>query len=195
MSTENISASIKEFVEKKRELDAMLSRLKTEPDTVSAVMASFFGPVFDRYPRLLAFHIQAYTPYFNDGDECTFSTYLSDEGVLVSELGPSGDPSMLLDLNDENLIDSIWTLGEPGCLQEMLKYPQVYLLSNYDPDGYYSTYRESDWYKENAELQAALEAVVADEALEPFLEDHSQYIVYKTVDGEIRGVHRSFDHE
>jgi len=195
MSTENISASIKEFVEKKRELDAMLSRLKTEPDTVSAVMASFFGPVFDKYPRLLAFHIQAYTPYFNDGDECTFSTYLTGEGVLVSELGADGDPSMLLDLEGTDYSDDIWTLSDPECLQEMLKRPRVYLLSNYDPENPYMVYTRSAWYKENRELEDALEAVVADEALEPFLEDHSQYIVYKTVEGEIRGVHRSFDHE
>lgn len=195
MSTENISASIKEFVEKKRELDAMLSRLKTEPDTVSAVMASFFGPVFDRYPRLLAFHVQAYTPYFNDGDECTFSTYLTDDGILVSGLGADGDPSMLLDLEGTDYSDDIWTLSDPECLQEMLKHPQVYLFSNYDPNTDYNLFRRSAWYKENAELQAALEPVVADDALEPFLEDHSQYIVYKTLDGEIRGVHRSFDHE
>jgi len=32
-----------------------------------------FTEVFEKYPKLLSFSWNQYTPYFNDGDECTFS--------------------------------------------------------------------------------------------------------------------------
>jgi hypothetical protein len=31
-----------------------------------------FAEIFEKYPKLLSFSWNQYTPYFNDGDECTF---------------------------------------------------------------------------------------------------------------------------
>ena len=36
--------------------------------------------LFDEYPFVKAVHFTAYTPYFNDGDECTFSSHHGDCG-------------------------------------------------------------------------------------------------------------------
>ena len=36
--------------------------------------------LFDAYPFVHAVHFTAYTPYFNDGDECTFSSHHYDCG-------------------------------------------------------------------------------------------------------------------
>lgn len=36
--------------------------------------------LFDAYPFVNAVHFTAYTPYFNDGDECTYSCHQSDCG-------------------------------------------------------------------------------------------------------------------
>lgn len=36
--------------------------------------------LFDAYPFVKAVHFTAYTPYFNDGDECTFSSHHDDCG-------------------------------------------------------------------------------------------------------------------
>ncbi len=37
-----------------------------------------FEEVFQKYPELKSFSFPAYTPYFNDGDECVFNVYNVD---------------------------------------------------------------------------------------------------------------------
>ena len=53
---------IQEFQDKKAQL---VNQLKVE-------FPNLFTHIFEKYPNLEAFQWTQYTPYFNDGDECTF---------------------------------------------------------------------------------------------------------------------------
>jgi len=35
----------------------------------------YFAPIFEKYPELKSFSWEQYTPYFNDGDTCTFGVH------------------------------------------------------------------------------------------------------------------------
>lgn len=39
----------------------------------------YFKPLFEKYPDLESFSWTQYTPYFNDGDSCTFGTHDIDQ--------------------------------------------------------------------------------------------------------------------
>lgn len=58
----NINNLVQEFQDKKIQL---VNQLKIE-------FPNLFTHIFEKYPNLEAFQWNQYTPYFNDGDECTF---------------------------------------------------------------------------------------------------------------------------
>lgn len=58
----NINNLVQEFQDKKIQL---VNQLKVE-------FPNLFTHIFEKYPNLEAFQWNQYTPYFNDGDECTF---------------------------------------------------------------------------------------------------------------------------
>lgn len=61
---EKIKGQIAEFDEKRK---ALLSELKNE-------FTPMIKPLFEKHPKIKSVKWNQYTPYFNDGDECTFST-------------------------------------------------------------------------------------------------------------------------
>jgi hypothetical protein len=61
---EKIKTQIADFDEKRK---ALLAELKNE-------FAPMVAPLFEKHPKIESFSWTQYTPYFNDGDECVFST-------------------------------------------------------------------------------------------------------------------------
>lgn len=68
--------TVKEKIEKlqKKYLD-IKSKYSEE---LSEKYVYLFEEVFQKYPELKSFSFPAYTPYFNDGDECVFNVYNVD---------------------------------------------------------------------------------------------------------------------
>lgn len=60
---EKIKTQIAEFDAKRKDL---LASLKNE-------FAPMVAPLFEKHPKIKSFQWNQYTPYFNDGEECTFS--------------------------------------------------------------------------------------------------------------------------
>lgn len=56
-------------------------------------LAAFFA----RYPEILAFRWAQYTPYFNDGDECTFGWHSPEFRVVAHLQPPDTEPTDFLD--------------------------------------------------------------------------------------------------
>jgi hypothetical protein len=48
---------------------------KEMKDTAKAAFKEMIGDVFESNPNLISFGWSQYTPYWNDGDTCTFSSY------------------------------------------------------------------------------------------------------------------------
>jgi len=59
-----------------------------------------FTEVFEKYPKLLSFSWNQYTPYFNDGDECTFSV---------------NTDSLIPDFTDESAEDHNYEYSKGDC--------------------------------------------------------------------------------
>jgi hypothetical protein len=78
--------------------------------------------LFDAYPFVHAVHFTAYTPYFNDGDECTFSSHHDDCGFNGYDgYGDDKDKSVknaFGDIEGEDILhtsrETIYVKGENG---------------------------------------------------------------------------------
>jgi hypothetical protein len=76
-----------DLLTKREELQAKMKSLKQEmTDLGKSYFESESVKVFEEFPNLQSFSWTQYTPYFNDGDECTFGvndwfnvTYVGDE--------------------------------------------------------------------------------------------------------------------
>jgi hypothetical protein len=71
-----IIEEIKEFQKKWDEEKAILSAKFKDG------FPTFFKEIFTKYPKLKAFRFTAYTPYFNDGDECIFRVGGAEEFLI-----------------------------------------------------------------------------------------------------------------
>ncbi len=68
---------------KLEELKAKHTELKAQILTESKTCFNeMTTALFQKYPALESFSWQQYTPYFNDGDECTFSAHTDDLDFL-----------------------------------------------------------------------------------------------------------------
>ncbi len=78
---------VKELLEKK---SGLLEKVKAIRDELRVKGKEFFlehyKPLFDKYPEVNGFGWKQYTPYFNDGNECTFGVY-NDELDFVDNDG------------------------------------------------------------------------------------------------------------
>lgn len=59
---------LKEFAELEKKKTEFFKRIKK-----TASLSEIFGFLFEKYPNLEAFRFRCYTPYFNDGDPCTYT--------------------------------------------------------------------------------------------------------------------------
>jgi len=83
---EKIKSEIAAFDEKRKEL---LANLKND-------FAPMVAPLFEKHPKIKSISWNQYTPYFNDGDECTFSANLDlDYGMKVNGVDEDDDNSPL----------------------------------------------------------------------------------------------------
>lgn len=68
--------------EKLKEMNAELEQLKKAHLDKSKVMFTEVAALlFAKHPKLESFDWTQYTPYFNDGDECTFSANVDSPGI------------------------------------------------------------------------------------------------------------------
>lgn len=63
-----------------------IKKLKEDYDTaVKNIGTEFFiesfAPIWEKYPTLKSFNFCAYTPYFNDGDVCTYSVHNDEYSI------------------------------------------------------------------------------------------------------------------
>lgn len=91
--------------ETKAKISALRDQLKGE---VSDLFYSMSKSLFDKHPELKSFGWRQYTPYFNDGEECTFRSYHTDPNINGfnddwGEEGEEGDLNLL-----EMAHDSVW---------------------------------------------------------------------------------------
>jgi hypothetical protein len=80
---EQIKQSLEEFAEKKR---VLVEQLRAE-------FSSILAPFFEKSKLINSISWTQYTPYFNDGDECTFSCNFGDiyvNGSLPEDLDRYG---------------------------------------------------------------------------------------------------------
>jgi hypothetical protein len=67
------------ILDQKRQLEAKIAELNKEMKSKRDEMfAEIFNPLFEKYPHLTSISWTAYTPYFNDGDSCTFGSHHDD---------------------------------------------------------------------------------------------------------------------
>ncbi len=85
--------TLAELAAKKAELDAIMK--EHGKSAISAELSGFFA----KYPDLTIRWTQ-YTPYFNDGDACTFSIH----GIYVFKMNPEQDED---DQDDESELGSL----------------------------------------------------------------------------------------
>ena len=69
MSTEKLQEQFSEF---KRQVEALRGQLQK---TGEQFLIEHFKNIFEKYPQLDRVSWTQYTPYFNDGEECTFSSH------------------------------------------------------------------------------------------------------------------------
>jgi len=63
-------SNLEKFTHLKKSMDLLRAEYK---ETAATMFGEVSQQLFDQYPTLLSFSWTQYTPYFNDGDSCTFS--------------------------------------------------------------------------------------------------------------------------
>ena len=99
----------KEFTETKATIKAFREKLKKEGKDLFLSMSK---TLFDENPNLVVFGWRQYTPYFNDGDACTFSAQLDS-------------PNFLLEGQDEDLYDEQEWFPSDDDSAEALTYRKI----------------------------------------------------------------------
>ena len=100
-------------VQLEQELQTIRDQLK---ETNGALIREALMPFFDAHPEIKAIRWNQYTPYFNDGDECVFSSNHSEypEVLLV------GNDSSEAEGDDEDDEDDDWQDFSPPWNYEKL---------------------------------------------------------------------------
>lgn len=76
-----------ELIEKiKGEFTAFAEKKKALSDELKKDFPAILKPLFDKYPSVEKIRWTQYTPYFNDGDECTFSANVWDIAINDDEM-------------------------------------------------------------------------------------------------------------
>jgi hypothetical protein len=97
----------------KGEFAAFAEKKKALTDQLKGEFPAILKPLFDKYPSVDTIRWHQYTPYFNDGDECTFSAHIDSLAINDDEMYETSDG------NEEAAEDFSTALGEIS--EEMLK--------------------------------------------------------------------------
>lgn len=84
MNKETLQQEFTDFKKKVEELRLQLQK------TGEQFLAQNFKELFEKYPKLEKISWTQYTPYFNDGDECTFRSNHRYADIEGEDLGASG---------------------------------------------------------------------------------------------------------
>jgi hypothetical protein len=69
MSVQNILNEVNDLIKSfEEQRKALVDKLKPN-------FSSLFADFFEKYPEVLNIYFTAYTPYFNDGDACTYNVH------------------------------------------------------------------------------------------------------------------------
>jgi len=83
----------------------------------------YFAPLFEKYPELKSFSWEQYTPYFDDGDTCTFGVHDVSQINGVDEYGEDDEGTTW-----DTLVSSGWGKDEDkGPLYPAYEEAQEYL--------------------------------------------------------------------
>lgn len=106
--------------------------------------------IFANYPELQSFGWTQYTPYFNDGDTCSFSCHGSSD-ISMNQYGPNPEEDDGFEAD------------------EALEYVSVYKSQGVDPN--------APWSERAAHDITSLISLLGDEVMEDLFGDHSEVIV------------------
>jgi hypothetical protein len=77
-----------DILAKKAEAEKVVRGLRKQlKDTGGKFLVEIFAHLFEKYPKVKGYTWNQYTPYFNDGDECTFRCCYDDGSVIVEKNG------------------------------------------------------------------------------------------------------------
>lgn len=96
-----------------KELNAKIKALKKEVQKeMHTALLEGLKELFEKYPEVKSLQFTAYTPYFNDGEECTYSCRAGDcEFNNYEEYGDDEDISELIDVA-HRARKEIWKNGD-----------------------------------------------------------------------------------
>jgi hypothetical protein len=97
----------------KGEFAAFAEKKKALTDQLKGEFPAILKPLFEKYPSVEKIRWRQYTPYFNDGDECTFSAHVDSLAINDDE------PYETSDGNEDASEEFTDALGEIP--EEMLK--------------------------------------------------------------------------
>lgn len=98
------------ILERKREAEEKIAALRKElKDTGGKCVCDLLAPVFEQFPDVKAVCWRQYTPYFNDGDACVFSSQHDYAEAVTHE-----------DLDDYEFEDDLDNKDASGLAQKLL---------------------------------------------------------------------------
>ena len=81
-----MSNPLDEILARKREAEAKIEAARKElKEAGTGVLKDLLAPLFEKFPEVAAVSWTQYTPYFNDGDPCTFRSNHDEPAVLDKE--------------------------------------------------------------------------------------------------------------
>jgi len=129
-----------------------------------------FTEVFAKYPKLLSFSWNQYTPYFNDGDECTFRV---------------NTDSLIPDFTDESAEDHDYeyNTGESVWNPKTKKYEDLPITDEKKLN--------NEAYKELVEIVEAID----DDTMKATYGNHITVTVSKNEDGTLKTSTEDYEHD
>lgn len=87
-NTPDLDTYLKQLSEAQEAYKSMLTTVakRLEDDT-----ATIFSGIFEKYPELVQFSWNQYTPYFNDGEPCEFTARIDDLSINDEDERGTGD--------------------------------------------------------------------------------------------------------
>lgn len=87
--------------EELKQMNAELEELKKiHLEKSKSMFTKISKMLFDKHPKLESFGWRQYTPYFNDGDECTFSAHTDEPDINDINGNPQYNPDLDLARQD-----------------------------------------------------------------------------------------------
>ncbi len=139
-----MSNSVDEILSRKREIEKAIADARAElRATGGKFLVGHFAPLFVKYPDIKGLRWRAYTPYFNDGDACEFSSRHQDANVLFGD-----DPDDLTDLDDGK--ESDWEKYKDAQVEFQAHFPE---LTDDDMEALFGDHVEVTLYPDRIETE------------------------------------------